>query len=352
MEAENTANNADGDGINWEESVNPELQPLLRRNPFIAWPITIDSKWKAGLNNAIMHIPGFVPRGVKVTKVKGVGAYYSPSKPTEEGAAGRAVLWIHGGGRIMGSASGVPESAACSRIVQRLGVPVLSARYRLATRHPFPAALDDLRGAYEWLAGRIAESEGSDDGASGAAESRIAVGGDSGGAGLAAELCQRILDEGQRAVATASSAEPTAPLPVCQLLIYPMLDDRTCVDASLSKLPPHLTWNFRENAYAWSCYLGPGHEPGDETLPEYASASRRTDLSGLPPAFILVGDLDLFHAECVDYARRLKDDGVETELVEIKGGFHGMMTLPQSDDIRPVVEGWERFLTFAQKSFR
>ncbi len=100
------------------------------------------------------------------------------------------------------------------------------------------------------------------------------------------------------------------------------------------------------NAYAWSLYLGPHHEPGGDDLPKYASASRREDLSGLPPALILAGDLDLFHDECAEYARRLEDHRVETEFVVTEEGFHAFMSNPNNG---PSVECWGRFHAFGKK---
>ena len=137
------------------------------------------------------------------------------------------------------------------------------------------------------------------------------------------------------------------PLPACQLLLDPMLDDRTCVVEAARGLPPHVVWNNKSNAYAWSQYLGPRHEPGGEGLPRYASAGRREDLSGLPPALILVGDLDLFHGECAEYARRLEDHGVETEFVVTEGGYHAFMCA--SYNAGPSVECWGRFHAFGRK---
>lgn len=334
----------DTDGTNWRERVHPELQPLLRW----IFPLTFDSWWKVGFISALIHIPGPVSPGVKVKKVKGIGTYYYPAddennERSKSKGSSSALMWIHGGGRIMGSSNGATECAHCSRIVNLLGVPVLSAHYRLAPRHPFPAALDDIHNAYHWLVGHVT-SESAETNTADAV--RIAVAGESSGAGLAAELCQRLLDESQEQNST-SSPKSTVPLPVCQLLIYPMLDDRTSVDADLSNLPPHLNWNIKSNVYGWSSYLGPDHKPGDENLPKYASASRRGDLSNFPPAHIQVGDLDLFHKECKEYARRLKDDGVETEFVEIKGGFHGMLALGKDEG--PIVEVWERFQVFGEK---
>lgn len=302
--------------------------------------ITVNSP----LKRMLFHAPECIPvpkssRGIKSNKVKGIGVYYYPSTNNNivQTCSSSAVLWLHGGGRILGSAYSMKERDYCHKIVDLLGVPVLSAKYRLAPKHPFPAALDDARMAYQWLAGKLAETCTS--------KVKIALAGESAGGGLAAELSQWLLD--------ANNADLTIPLPVCQLLIYPMLDDRTCVDNALSKVPPHMVWNNKSNKYAWSSYLGKKYSPGDEQLPNYASASRRINLSNLPPAFVLVGDMDLFHQECVEYARRLREDGVQVELMSVKGGFHGMISFanmaPLDKEPLPIVEGWERFQAFGKR---
>ncbi|KAL3761142.1 hypothetical protein ACHAWU_002392 [Discostella pseudostelligera] len=316
---------------NWKDHVHPELKPLMR------WILdfSVNSWWKAHLLHVLLRLPVPVSAGVQVRKIKGIGAYFYPAgadddddddeQSSKNNSPSSAILWIHGGGRIVGSPSGGGTAASCSKLVTKFGIPVLSAEYRLAPNHAHPAALDDIISAYHWLAKKCRGG-------------KIAVGGESAGGGLAAELCQRLLDE---------QSEMNVPLPVCQLLIYPMLDDRTCENESHSKVPPHLVWNNTSNHYAWSCYLGPDYKPGDENLPKYASASRREDLSGLPPAWIHVGDLDLFHEECIEYSRRLKYHGVETELVLTKGGFHGMMSMGTNE--QPVLEVWDSLHGFGKE---
>merc|ERR1711862_1007339 len=106
-------------------------------------------------------------------------------------------------------------------------------------------------------------------------------------------------------------------------------------------------WNNASNVYAWSTYLGPAHEPGDETLPEYASASRREDLTGLPPAYVHMGSIELFHDEAAEYARRLRDAGVDVEFFEMKGAFHGVMTMNHEE--APIVDAWDKILRFGKK---
>ncbi|HVG84554.1 MAG TPA: alpha/beta hydrolase [Vicinamibacterales bacterium] len=214
---------------------------------------------------------------------------YTPATPN-----GGALLWMHGGGTIIGA----PEidHQRCIRIARDNGVVVVSTRYRLAPEHPFPAAHDDCFAALRWLHDSAMDL--------GVDPARVAVGGASAGGGLAAGVVQRAVDES---------------VPVAfQLLIYPMLDDRTPTRPADHR--GALVWTRRSNAFAWDAYLGAGHATRD--VPAYSAPGRRTDLAGLPPAWIGVGDLDLFHDEDLDYARRLEAAGVPVELVVEPGMYH------------------------------
>lgn len=130
----------------------------------------------------------------------------------------------------------------------------------------------------------------------------MAIGGASAGGGLAAGLAQRALDRGEVDL-------------VAQLLVYPMIDDRTVLRTDLDH-PRHRLWNQSSNALGWRCYLG-------DADPEVAVPARRQDLAGLPPAWIGVGALDLFHDEDLAYAERLRAAGVPCEVMVIEGAFHG-----------------------------
>lgn len=204
-----------------------------------------------------------------------------------------ALLWIHGGGYVMGTPE--VENEVCSRIALELGVLVVNVSYRLAPEHPFPAGLDDCYTALAWLHEQVDEL--------GIDPDRVAIGGASAGGGMAASLAQMAHDRGGPAVSF-------------QLLVYPMLDDRTVqrpVDA--------LVWNNRSNAFAWDAYLG--HPAGQPDERPWAVPARRADLAGLPPAWIGVGDIDLFHDEDVEYTRRLQEAGVHCELHVEPGMYHG-----------------------------
>ncbi|HRW38539.1 MAG TPA: alpha/beta hydrolase [Aquihabitans sp.] len=207
-----------------------------------------------------------------------------------------AVVWIHGGGTIMG----IPEQShdAVARTAEAVGALVVSVDYRLAPEHPFPAALEDCWAALVWLADH-ADDLGVDRG-------RIAIGGDSAGGLLAASLAQLARDRGGPAIAF-------------QALVYPMLDDRTVLRGE----PDRTTrvWTHRSNAYAWTAYLG--HAPSADPERPYAAPARTEDLAGLPPAWIGVGDLDLFLEEDLEYAARLQAAGVACEVHVEPGMYHG-----------------------------
>ena len=105
-----------------------------------------------------------------------------------------------------------------------------------------------------------------------------------------------------------------------QLLIYPMIDDRNVTPASHA-IKDARVWNRESNRLGWKAYLG--RDGGGADVSPYAAASRASDLSGLPPAYIPVGALDLFIDENIEYAQRLIQAGVPTELHVYPGAFHG-----------------------------
>jgi acetyl esterase/lipase len=239
--------------------------------------------------------PDTNPDGVTVDHDTHSGAPIITVRPRERQGDG-ALMLFHGGGFVIGEpANLLPKAAFFARL---LGVPVICPGYRLAPEAPYPAGLDDAHAAWHRTIAGAADL--------GIDPARIVVGGYSAGAGLAASLVHRLRDEG-------------GVLPAAQLLIYPMLDDRTTLRRTLDK-PRHRVWSNRNNRFAWDAYLGPGAQA--DTLP-YAAAARRADLSGLPPAWLGVGTCDLFLDEVRDYRSRLAAAGVAVEYVEIAGAIHG-----------------------------
>ena len=229
-----------------------------------------------------------------------------------------ALLWIHGGGLVVGAAR--QDDGLCARVAAELDVVVVSVDYRLAPEHPYPAALDDVLSGWEWLLAH-ADPLGVD-------TTRLAIGGESAGGGLAACLVQRIHDDG-------------GTQPVAQWLFAPMLDDRTAADTRLDAVN-HFVWNNRANRFGWTAYLGA--PAGSAFAPPYASASRREDLSGLPPTWIYTTDLELFRDETVAYARRLEEAGVPVELQTVPAAPHAFELFERTEPARTLMATARRWL--------
>lgn len=203
-----------------------------------------------------------------------------------------ALLWIHGGGYVSGTAA--DNDAFCREVAASLDVVVASVEYRLAPEHPFPAPLDDCYAGLRWLAADPAVDP-----------SRIAIAGTSAGGGLAAALALVARDRGEIT-------------PVFQLLVYPMLDDRTADRTDFDPQALRL-WSQHSNRFGWRSYLG----LAVRSAPPLAAPGRHPDLSGLPPAWIGVGTRDLFHDEDLAYASRLTAAGVPCTLEVVPGAYHG-----------------------------
>ena len=221
--------------------------------------------------------------------------YYAPkNKPT---TASAAMVWIHGGGYVLGSADA--DEILCRRMVTETGAAVASVDYRLAPETKAPGLVEDCYAALRWLHGTADEL--------GVDASRIAVGGASAGGGLAACLAILARDRGEFPIAY-------------QLLIYPMLDDRTASSRDPHPYAGEFLWTPGDNRFGWASILG--HEPGGDGVSPYTAAARVESVEGLPATFISVGALDLFLEEDLDYARRLIAAGVPTELHVYPGAYH------------------------------
>ena len=249
-----------------------------------------------GITTADRQVPG--PDGEVFVRVY---------QPTERPDRLPALLWIHGGGYVLGSVE--RDDLLASHLAKVAQCVVVSVEYRLAPEHPFPAPVEDCYAALKWLAAHTGEL--------GVEPSRIAIGGASAGGGLAAGLALLTRDRAEVELAF-------------QLLIYPMIDDRNVAPAS-DTLPDTFVWTRENNLMGWRAYLG--QEPGGADVSPYAAAARADDLTGLAPAYIPVGDLDLFLDENIEYAQRLLAAGVPTELHVYPGGYHGFNGFAPGADI-------------------
>jgi len=209
-----------------------------------------------------------------------------------------AILHTHGGGYIAGSAR--DSVGWLQELAKTLDCVIVSVEYRLAPETRYTGSVEDTYAGLKWLHAEAATL--------GVDRARIALFGESAGGGHAARL--------------AITARDRAEVPVAaQVLIYPMLDDRTGSTVEMPGRIGTLGWNAAANVFGWRSFLGMA--PGGADVPSAGVPARVRDLTGLPPAFIGVGGIDLFVSEDVEYGRRLVEAGVPTELLVVPGAYHG-----------------------------
>lgn len=217
------------------------------------------------------------------------------------------LLWMHGGAFFMGNVE--QDDRRSIALARELGIAVAAVSYRLAPEHPAPAALHDTYACLRYLHEHADLCD--------VDPARIAIGGTSAGGGLAAALAQLAHDVAEVR-------------PVFQLLVYPVLDDRSVLH-SADLHPEARLYTAEGHRLTWGWYLG--HEPGRSEIVDYAAPARRPDLRGLPPAWIGVTTLDVLFEEGVSYAKRLDESGVPCDLHVVEGGFHGFDVLFSRTDV-------------------
>ncbi|UGS37779.1 alpha/beta hydrolase [Capillimicrobium parvum] len=235
-------------------------------------------------------------------------------RPSEGDGARPGLLFIHGGGMVVGNLE--TEDLVARILTKDLGCVTVSVDYRLAPEHPDPAPVEDCYAALAWMAGAAGEL--------GIDPERLAVYGGSAGGGLAAGTALMARDRGGPALAF-------------QMLIYPMIDDRDRTP-SVHEFTDIGIWDRDANLEGWRCLLG--DRVGGDDVSIYAAPARATDLAGLPPAYIDVGELDLFRDEDIDYAARLLRAGVPTELHVFPGAYHAAELQAVGSALANRVLGW------------
>jgi acetyl esterase/lipase len=313
--------------MSFRERADPAIVPILDLVPpidltgDIPEARTVIDAIRRELLAGLPDIPEVVTRDVEVPGLAGdpdvlVRIY----EPADGRHSGGALSYIHGGGMVLMSVD--DTDFHCKRIVRDVGCLVTSVDYRLAPEHPYPAALHDCYAALRWLHDHAGDL--------GVDPERIGVGGLSAGGGLAAGVSILARDRGE--------------VPVCfQWLVYPMLDDRNETPSSHEIADPNV-WNRASNVRAWEAYLG-DLAGGDEVpLPAAPARAGVDDLRGLPPAYVDVGEADVFRDEDIAYAQALLQAGVPTELHVTPGAFHASeMYGPDADSSQRI----ERYRTEA-----
>lgn len=243
--------------------------------------------------------------------------WYSLTGADESAGRGPAAVHAHGGGMIAGSVDGVDRDVAA--YVAASGVPILSVDYRLAPEVRGTVPAEDVYAGLTWLVEHAGDL--------GVDPQRIALLGESAGGGLAAAAAVLARERGT-AVAR-------------QFLVYPMLDDRTLTPDP--QLVPTALWTYDDNRTGWGALLG--DDLGTDAVSPVAAPARLTDLTGLPPAYLEVGDLDIFRDEVITYAQRLSAAGVPVELHVHPGAVHGYdLVAPGAGITRRALADRERVL--------
>ena len=288
--------------------VDPEILPVIEA--LLITQLTAESladRRKASAEG--FSLLGEPPIAPDIERADGPGGpveiyHYDP----QPGAANRAaLLHIHGGGMVIGSARSMQFDP--SRLAAALGIPVASVEYRLAPETPFPGPQEDCFAALQWFSGHAGEL--------GIDPARIGVIGESAGGGLAAATAMMARDRSGPALAA-------------QFLVYPMLDHRTGSPACPWGNPAtgEFVWTRAHNQFGWEALRG-DYAPVDERK-GWFSPSLAEDLKRLPPTWIGTGSLDLFFDEDLDYARRLVAAGVPVELHSYPGAIHGFNVMAEA----------------------
>jgi acetyl esterase/lipase len=300
--------------------VDPELLPALKQFP--AFDFSAEMVVKFRRTPSMPPLPGPAPQPVERHIAGPPGApkvrlWVVDPAPSEKGKP--VLLHIHGGGFMMPDPMLLPRLQG---IATDCNCVVVSVDYRLAPETRYPGSLEDNYAALKWVHAHAAEL--------GIDRSKIAVGGESAGGGHTASLAIHARDRNEVPI-------------VFQLLSYPQLDDRT---GSTRPVPPaigHFMWTSSANRFAWSSLLGV--PAGSSKVPVAAVPARVASVAGLPPAWIGVGSIDLFAEEDIEYARRLVHAGVATELLVVRGAFHGFDLLaPDAEASKQFSASWKSAL--------
>jgi acetyl esterase/lipase len=300
--------------------VNPELVSTLKEFPSYDLSLVMVDKFRQmpGMpplpapapQPVERHIPG--PPGAPEVRL-----WVVDPAPSEKNKP--VLLHMHGGGFIMNDPMWMP---LLQGIATDCHCVVVSVDYRLAPETHYPGSLEDNYAALKWVYAHAAEL--------GINRSKIAVGGESAGGGHAANLAIHARDRNEVPI-------------LFQVLIYPQLDDRT---GSTHSVPPAIgqfIWTASANRLAWNSLLGV--PAGSSNVPAAAVPARVASVAGLPPAWIGVGSIDLFVDEDMEFARRLIDAGIATELLVEPGAFHGFDVLvPNAEVSKQFSASWKTAL--------
>lgn len=317
-------------------TVHPELAPYLEALPPYSDPFRDIEATRERFRKLLAATPagrtGVRSRRYDIPREDGstlAVEVYRPDGTEDAGGAPRggalpAVLHFHGGGYAIGRPLPGQDKTAID-LCRELPAVLVSVEYRLAPEHRYPAGVEDCYRALEWTAGQAA--------ALGIDAGRIAVTGNSAGGGLSAAVALMSRDRGGPALAY-------------QSMCVPDVDDRVAAEplpAAAEDVPRPWVNSLRTMRLSWQHYL-----PEGAAADAYAAAARAEDLTGLPPAYVLVCDLDPLRDTGLAYARRLMDAGVQVTVRNVPGAWHGFeLHAPRTRLAREMTAHWTGHLRAA-----
>jgi acetyl esterase len=285
---------------------DPELAPLLEFLPDSALGLEDPVAARTGFSELINSMNADLDTsGIDIEETEIPGPEGAPKvrvriyKPEGLNDTVPCMVHIHGGGFVIGSIDS--EKGSCLSICRNLGIVIVAVGYRLAPETPYPGGLEDCYTTLQWVAANAASLN--------IDAQRIVISGMSAGGGLAAATCLLARDrKGSQAC--------------FQYLGIPELDDRL-ETPSMQRFVDTPMWNRPNAVFSWDYYLGDAYQRGSDDVPYHAAPARAEDLSNLPPAYVSTMEFDPLRDEGVQYALKLMQADVQTELHSFPGTFHG-----------------------------
>lgn len=283
-----------------KERVHPELLADLENFGDLELNKDYLSAVREGM--AANKVEAELPEAIEVKKETVIGVDQNEIKlkvytPKNQSTSLPALLWIHGGGYVIGDYE--ENDLLCAAFVQQANCVVVSVDYRLSPDASYPGPLEDCYTALKWMADHadILKID----------TNRIGIAGASAGGGLTAGLSLLARDRNY-------------PKLSFQMPLYPMINDKNNTPSN-NEIKEGMVWNQKLNKFGWEMYLGA--LSGSDDIPIYAAPARAEDFSNLPPTYTCVGQLDPFRSETLDYVTKLAEAGVDVEFHLYPGAFHG-----------------------------
>ena len=280
--------------MNYKEFIDPELRKQAHTYPFNRGVVAAGNVYQ----QAEWHLTK-VPKDIKEETIEIKGFQGLPVKisvfsPAESGNNMPALLYVHGGAFVYKAA--VYQKKLALIYAKKTNCRVFFPHYHLAPKYRYPAAYVDVLSLFRYLVSNAGEL--------GIDPERIGLAGDSAGASIAALVCDRWEEEKLK-------------MPCLQMLVYPVTDARMETD-SMKRFTDTPQWDSRANEHMWEYYCGEDRDLRDKASPMQCALSTE-----IPKTYIETAQFDCLHDEGLLYAEKLKQAGVDVEINETSGTYHG-----------------------------